>query len=167
MSDLRPIKNSPDNGIEYFSYTCSKCGQEARNTYCEPHRTVMLEKRLCYTCNHWREFEEKNFPNRDKLTIIAGAIYTPGNRTSGDFRGMAGRRFDIEYVEPSVHAGKRITTFDLWYGSEIPSDIRAKFPDTAKFLNDAERALAGDITCFNQSTGKSEPYPLPKTIGIG
>ena len=91
----------------------------------------MLARRLCWDCNYWHEFEAKLELEHAKMTIIDGHVYGPGNRTSGEFRGMAGRRFDIEYIEPSVHAGKRITTFDLWSGSTLPETLKARFPAIA------------------------------------
>jgi hypothetical protein len=99
-----------------------------------------------------------------KMTIIDGHVYTPGNRTTGSFRGMAGRRFDIEYIAPSVYAGQKITTFDLWSGSTLIKVLRARFPDTAKFLGDAEKTKAGETVCWNESDGKNDPYPLPSSL---
>lgn len=154
-------------GDEYYLYTCSKCGKEARNTYCEPNRSRMLANRHCYSCDYWVEQEQRIERDYASMTIIGGHIYSPGNRTSGQFRGMAGRRFDIEYVEPSKFAGKRITTFDLWSGSAMPDELKAKFPDTARFLGGACKAQVGETTCWNQSEHRSEPYPLPRSLGIG
>lgn len=153
-------------GKVYHRYECSKCGKEAQNTYCEPSFSQMLQHRLCYSCNHWREYDEQLSRTYTKATIIDGATYTPGNRTSGPMRGMAGRRFDIEYIEPSAHAGKRITTFDLWTGGALPDWLREKYPDTAVFLNGAERCQIGDTGCWNPSSNKTEPYPLPATAGV-
>lgn len=155
------------NGKVYHSYECSKCGKAAKNTYCEPSYSQMLEHRMCFGCNHWREFEEKLSTTHAKKTIIDGSVYTPGNRTTGEFRGMAGRRFDIEYIAPSVHAGKRITTFDLWTGGKMPDWLCEKYPDTAVFLNDAERVEFGEESaCWNPSSNASKPYPLPCEAGI-
>lgn len=151
-------------GQKYFSYACSKCGNAASNTYCEPSRSDMLKYRLCFHCNYWREEDERIARDHTKLTIINGHIYSPGNRTSGPMRGMAGRRFDIEYIEPSAYAGQRITTFDLWAVSEIPSEIRAKYADTAVFLNGAERCQVGETGCWNPSDNKTEPYQLPSGL---
>jgi hypothetical protein len=104
------------------------------------------------------------------MTIIEGHVYGPGNRTTGEMRGMAGRRFDIEYIEPSANAGKRITTFDLWSGSTLPDRLRERFPDTARFLGGAEKVELGEnahITrCWNPSSAKTEPYPLPKKLDL-
>lgn len=149
-------------GEWYYSYKCRRCGKDATNRCAEPYGSRMLEARMCFECDYWDNFEKYEKP----VTIINHHVYSPGNRTSGDFRGMGGRRFDIEYLENSKHAGKRITTFDLWSGSTIPEKLWVKFPDTARFLGDATRAQVGEITCWNPSDGKSEPYPLPCQAGI-
>ena len=168
MANVRPFENSFKSDVEYHQFECDKCGETAQNTFSEPTRTHMLEHQLCFMCNYWREFEAKLEKDHPLMTIIGGHVYGPGNRTSGSFRGMAGRRFDIEYIEPSKHAGSRITTFDLWSGSTMPEDLQAKYADTAKFLNGAERAdLQGEIkTCWNPSDGQSDPYPLPRTLDL-
>lgn len=104
--------------------------------------------------------------NHSSLTIIEGRLYSPGNRTTGNFRGMAGRRFDIEYLENSIYSGKKITTWDLWAGSELTPDMRTRYADTAKFLNGAGYGQVGSKGCWNSSEGSQEPYPLPREIGI-
>lgn len=165
--DIRPIDcPGAHNGVQYFAYKCAKCGKDARNTYSEPYRTRMLEKRHCFTCDYWEEFEARLTKDHASMTIIDGHVYSPGNRTSGSFRGMAGRRFDIEYFEPSKYAGKKITTFDLWSGSTMPDELKARFPDTARFLGGAERAQVGETTCWDHTRTRDEPYPLPASIGI-
>lgn len=163
-ADLTPLPVLRKGAEQYFSYACRQCGKPATNSYSEPYRTRLLESRRCFSCDHWNEFATK--AKIEDLTIIEGHIYGPGNRTSGSLRGMAGRRFDIEYIAPSRHAGKRITTFDLWSGGTMPDAIRAQFPDTAKFLNGAERAQVGETTCWDGSSNKAEPYPLPSSLGI-
>lgn len=115
---------------------------------------LMRDKSYCFRCAHWEETAQSLVGRR---TVITGHLYSPGNRTSGSFLGMAGRRFDIEYLAD----GHRITTFDLWNGGCIPDHFRDRFPDTAKFLNGAERAEVGDITCWNPSSNKTPTYPLP------
>jgi hypothetical protein len=151
---------------EYQEFTCRKCGKHARNSYSEPTKTNMLERKLCFTCNYWEDRKVEFVGEHRKMTIIDGHVYSPGNRTSGSFRGMAGRRFDIEYIAPSIYASQRITTFDLWSGSTMPEELQALFPDTAIFLNGAERVtLTGDIqTCWSPSSNKTEAYPLPQTL---
>lgn len=161
----RAIEVTFKTDVQYHEFECVECGETARNTYCEPGRTQMLERLLCFTCNYWREEEERIRRDHKHMTIIGGHIYGPGDRTTGSFRGMAGRRFDIEYIEPSVYAGKRITTFDLWSGSAMPEKLVAEFPDTARFLGGAEKAQVGETTCWNPTDEKSDPYPLPRSLG--
>lgn len=172
----------------YHQFDCVQCGEkDVQNTYSEPHRSGMLNNQMCFTCDYWRTEDDKMSANDfwKKMTIIAGCVYSPGNRTEGSFRGMAGRRFDIEYIGDSHYAGKRITTFDLWAGSKIPERYRAKYPDTAKFLNGAERVETKYVnretgepvaekdlppgtqtTYWAPSDNKTEPYPLPRSIGL-
>jgi hypothetical protein len=166
MSDVenlfRPYKLPFKDSIEYVEFECAQCGETARNTYCEPSRSQMKSRRLCFHCNYWKVFEDEN--DVAKMTIISGHVYSPGNRTSGALLGMAGRRFDIEYIAPSIYAGQRCTTFDLWSGSDIPEHLLPKFPDTARFLGGTEKADASGITCWNPSDRKAEPYPLPRAL---
>lgn len=164
MAGLTPIETTWKSDKTYYRYTCVKCGGEGRNTYSEPSYSQMMERRLCWHCNFWLEEEKRYEKEHRKMTIIDGHVYGPGNRTTGPMRGMAGRRFDIEYIEPSIYAGQRVTTFDLWSGSTMPDHLRARFPDTARFLGGAERAQVGETTCWNPSDHKSEPYPLPNTL---
>lgn len=167
VSEPRQIEvNFNSNGVQYHEYECAKCGKTARNTYSEPSRSNMLERRLCWDCNYWHDFEKKLANKHTEMTIIEGHVYTPGNRTSGRMRGMAGRRFDIEYVEPSIYAGQRITTFDLWSGSQLPPNLAEQFPDTARFLGDGKKVeMDGEIKrCWNPSSSTAEPYQLPSAL---
>lgn len=160
----RPIVTNFKSDVQYHEFSCVECGELVRNTFCEPHRTQMLDLRLCYMCNYWREEEKRLEREHLTLTIIGGHIYGPGNRTSGVGRGMAGRRFDIEYIEPSAYAGQRVTTFDLWSGSALPEKLRGRFADTARFLGGAHKAQVGETTCWNGSERRADPYPLPQTL---
>lgn len=157
--DLTALPKRPHSDEQYFSYACSSCGKAANNCYSEPISVRMLADRHCFSCDYWQQFEKNSDPSR--MTVIDGYTYTPGNRTSGPMRGMAGRRFDIEYFGNSVFSGQKTTTFDLWAGSEIPAHLREKFPDNAKFLGNAYQASEGGIKCWNASDNKSEPFPLP------
>lgn len=161
---ITPLEVTFKSDKPYFKYTCVKCGNEGRNTYSEPSYTQMMERRLCWNCNYWVEEEKRYEKDHRSMTIIDGHVYRPGNRTTGSMRGMAGRRFDIEYIEPSLYAGQRITTFDLWSGSTMPSHLRDKFPDTARFLDGAERVQVGETTCWNHSSRSGVPYPLPSSL---
>jgi hypothetical protein len=127
----------------------------------------MVERGLCFYCNYDVDLAEQVARDHSRLTIIDGHLYTPGNATTGEFRGMAGRRFDIEYIEPSVWAGHKITTFDLWSGPTMPDELRAKYSDTARFLNGAHKAQIGDTTCWNDSDYRAVRFPLPNALPGG
>lgn len=156
---------------DYITITCCRCGEVGENSYSEPYASQMVERQMCFTCSHWTDYDiDLTKGKHSRETIIDGSVYGPGNRTSGSFRGMAGRRFDIEYIGTSAWAGKRITTFDLWSSGQMPDWLRAKWPDTARFLNGAERAEfpPGGLyeAAWNSSNTRNEPYPLPREICV-
>ena len=166
MTDITPLPRRRESDTQCYSYVCSSCGKDATNSYMEPHGSRMLAARHCFYCDLAVEREERLKRDHARMTIIDGRIYGPGNRTSGSFRGMAGRRFDIEFLAPSKHEGKRITTFDLWAGETLTPSQREQFPDTARFLDGARQAQVGETTCWNGSDGKTEPYPLPHSLDL-
>lgn len=142
------------NAVHRSSAPCTCCGKEGYWTsyMAGPEKARIDRDGVCFGCAFWSVRADLGCE-----TVIDGAIYSPGNRTSGPMRGMAGRRFDIEYIA----SGKRITTFDLWSGGVVPERWRHRFPDTARFLNGAERAQVGETTCWDASSSASPPYPLP------
>jgi hypothetical protein len=124
----------------------------------------LLESRRCFICDHKAELLKQLSDAHPSMTVISGRIYTPGNRTSGAFRGMAGRRFDIEYIAPSAYAGQKITTFDLWAGGKIPAQARDQYPDTARFLNGAGFEVIGETGYWDASHRKSERFLSPSSL---
>ena len=143
MSDQRRVSVTP----------CASCGEEGYSlAYIDgPNLRRMLADGVCFSCAFWRIRCDKG-PG----TVINGVDYGPGSRTSGEMRGMAGRRFDIEYF-----SGQRITTFDLWSGGQVPERFRERLPDTARFLNGAHEAMAGGGLCWNPSERQAPVFPLP------
>jgi hypothetical protein len=131
------------NAVERSRTPCAICGTIGFSTSYSKcaEKTRMDRDGLCFGCAFWELRAEKGCP-----TVIDGCTYTPGTRTSGEFRGCGGRRFDIEYFD-----GRRVTTFDLWVGGVIPERWRNRIPDTARFLNGAERVQVGDTICFQES----------------
>lgn len=162
-------ENTASSNNPLFGFDCTKCGKHASTSFIKEVSEKMVARGLCYYCNYDVDLAERVARDHTHMTIIDGHIYGPGSKTTGSFRGMAGRRFDIEYIEPSIWAGRKITTFDLWSGSTLPDDLRAKFPDTARFLNGAEKvSLSGPTkTAWESSDHRNEPYPLPNTLPNG
>lgn len=136
-----------------MSKTCSMCRDEIDRW--DEKRECFKDHGLCFGCNFWRERVDQV---EETTAIIDGYWYAPGNRTEGKFRGMAGRRFDIEYFD-----GRKCTCYDLWSGGDIPEHFREQLPDNARFRQ-AERVKVGETTCFNPTPGKLEPWPLPKDM---
>lgn len=128
---------------------CKDCGAVGYSTSyietCEEKKVIDTEG-VCFICAFWRVRIAKKHD-----TVIAGYIYSVGNRPNGGrTNGMAGRRFDIEYFD-----GRTVTTYDLWAGSEVPERYRAQIPDTARFVGGAERVKVGETVCWNPSREKS------------
>lgn len=164
-------ENTGASLLPIFGFTCTKCGKHAATTFVSWVAEKMVARGLCFYCNYDVDLAEQVAKDHANLTIIDGHLYTPGNRTTGEWRGMAGRRFDIEYLEPSIWAGHKITTFDLWSGATMPDDLRAKYPDTARFLNGAEKVTIKNnpdyTAAWEPSRRNGEPFPLPQTLPNG
>lgn len=132
---------------------CKDCGavgySTAFMTNC-PEKALIDSEGVCYTCAYWRV---RVLCKHD--TVIAGRIYSIGNiklPPNSPHSGMAGRRFDIEYFD-----GRRVTTHDLWSGSEIPERYRSQIPDTARFLGGAGFVKLGDGGAWNPSRPPAAP----------
>lgn len=143
---------------------CTSCGEEGYPTSFSncAEKKKMDEAEVCFTCAFWLNKIDMVKASKGRITIIEGGWYSPGNGLPPErFLGMAGRRFDIEYLADE----HRITTFDLWSGGKIPEHFKEQLPDTAKFLNGAERAdfPKGSLyeAAWNPSDGKTECYPMP------
>lgn len=140
------------------SAPCKICeASDFHGNYASDIGERMKRDGICFTCAFWEMRAEAGCP-----TVIDNCVYSPGNNTNensrADFRGCAGRRFDIEYLDD----GQKITTFDLWVGGVVPERWRERIPNTAKFLSGAERVMVGGGACFNDSRTSAPPYPLPK-----
>ena len=139
---------------EYPAIRCVACGRIEADYYTSRMRDLLIEHQLCFSCNHWREVVES-----DPKTVINNHVYTPGERRSGSFRGMAGRRFDIRYKN-----NLKITTFDLWSGGDVPHYWQDKIPNTAEFVS-GRKAVVGGTTCWNSSSFRGQEFNSPKVLG--
>jgi hypothetical protein len=130
--------------IQAAPLVCAHCGAAGYSTAfgrC-PEKRRMDELGVCFRCAMWSIRAEETHG-----TVIGGRVYSVGNRPKGaPLAGMAGRRFDIEYFD-----GRRVTTYDLWAGDEVPERYREKIPNTACFLGGAGAVKVGDTTCWQPS----------------
>lgn len=131
---------------------CRDCGAV---NYSVSFMPTCAEKKLidsegvCFSCAFWLVQVEKKHE-----TVIDGRIYSVGDvkkPPNQPHSGMAGRRFDIEYFD-----GRRVTTHDLWSGSEVPARLRGRIPDTARFLGGAGFVRIGDGGAWNPSRATGE-----------
>lgn len=117
-----------------------------------PEKKLIDSDGVCFHCAYWRVRI-----TRKHDTVIAGRVYSIGDvrkPPNSPHAGMAGRRFDIEYFD-----GRRVTTHDLWGGSEVPERYRHVIPDTARFINGAEAVKVGETTCWNPSRAATGAKP--------
>ena len=118
---------------------CPGCGETGFWTrYGGSEGARMARTGECFTCAFW-----EIRATRGCETVIDGWTYYPGNRDrpwsdGGAGHGMSGRRFEIEYFD-----GRRIVTYDLWSGGEVPKRFRHRFSDTARFVGGASREKVG------------------------
>lgn len=122
---------------------CPVCsGQHNGGSYTGSEAKTAIELGSCWNCGFW-----ENRARGKNDVVIDGYTYSigPENSTS-KFRGMAGRKFIIEFLD-----GRTVTTTNLWAGGEVPKYFRSRIPNTAKFSGGAERSNVGGITCWNAS----------------
>ncbi|MBB5509599.1 hypothetical protein [Paraburkholderia atlantica] len=108
---------------------CKQCGAIESSSYCEPYKTQIIERGLCYHCNSWTNEIAKDDPKR---LVIDGHIYGDGgnqpNASRKDFLGFGGHVWTIE------RDGKVWQTNNLWSGSTVPAEYRDRMPDNARFV---------------------------------
>lgn len=146
-----PRKKSADDRL------CGLCGKKAKAKESpharSRHQREAVCKGWCWECGFWSIRSQEK-----KQTIIDGFSYAPGHRIAGSYRGMGGRRFDIEYFD-----GQRCTTYDLWAGGVVPEHFRHLMPDNARFRSGG-RTRVGETSCFVHSDESLDPWPHPRHL---
>lgn len=123
---------------------CPMCGDACdAGSYMKCRESdLMRETGYCFGCALW-ELRART----GQALVIEGNVYGLGGNTKpGQFNGMGGRWFDIEYFD-----GKQVRTCDLWSGGQIPERFRDRIPDTARFLDGAGFKRIGDGGAWNAS----------------
>lgn len=120
-AELREYCKLPD-------WKCCKCGGEVTLTYYGYER--MIEHKMCFHCDHFREQKELMLTNPNKM-VINGGIYTIVPESKGGFKGYGGRLFRIrKFGQEQV-----LVTTNLWHQGDVPKVWREEMPDTAEFIN--------------------------------
>ena len=115
---------------EYPIVQCRICGKSDRACYCEPTKTNMVERSLCFNCLFWQEYvERKDDPSHIRVDGSYYVVAPENDRASLSMRGFGGSRFRIRLSD-----GKVITTTNLWHQGTIPEHFRSQLPDNAVFI---------------------------------
>lgn len=107
---------------------CRECGLIFSTTFCDPTKTEMLTRNICFRCNFWREyFESKDNPRHARIN---GRHYcvSPRNDKDTQWNGFGGRETTIRFLD-----GRVVSTNNLWHQGEIPAIWRERLPDNAEF----------------------------------
>lgn len=119
--ELRKYTNLPD-------WKCSKCGGEVTLTY--SNNDKLIEHKMCFSCNHFREQAEKLKTDVNKF-VINNHVYTVyPDAPNAPFKGFGGREFKIR----PFGSNDILVTHNLWSQGEVPAVWRNELPDTAEFV---------------------------------
>lgn len=110
---------------------CRVCGSQIdhEDYICGPE---MIERQLCFTCNHWQNQLEADKERGDyKWAVIDGGHYVIEDEDDSDpFRGFGGRKFIIIFEDGTI-----VRTTNLWFQGHIPPEWKEQFPNNATFAN--------------------------------
>lgn len=107
---------------------CRLCGKSQEACYCEPTKTNMVERSLCFTCLFWQGYvKRKDDPSRVR---IDGKHYVVAPEHGNEFfRGFGGSLFRIRLADGTV-----INTTNLWHQGTIPEHFRSQLQNNAEFV---------------------------------
>jgi hypothetical protein len=113
---------------------CQECGDEIDFRF--SNYRELQERRVCFSCNFWLK-RVTELQSGDKRYLSLGGVFhsvaTFGflNRGNPEWRGYAGRRWRITYLD-----GSEETTDDLWCRGRIPDRFKDRLKDNIKSLKE-------------------------------
>ncbi len=126
------FKHNKEFFLKQKFFRCIICGRPETANYIEPTKKTLLEKYICFTCNHWAEMCEG--VKTGERFIINGNCYTPCKETGPmAFRGHGGSKFYIK-VNAGPKAGQLIASTNLWHKGNVTKWWRDSLQDNAEFL---------------------------------
>lgn len=106
---------------------CICCGGYVSTTFAEPVKTDLIEKNMCFSCNHWDKiYIDLDNPNR---FIINGISYKHVNQDTC-FKGFGGSHFKIR----RYNSGEITESRNLWCQGSVPVHLRDKIKNNACFI---------------------------------
>lgn len=125
---------------------CAECGKMDRpprtDRYKDEIDIAQAKHACCRECAYWFACID----SVPAMLVIDGRVYAVGREDARGMRGFGGRRFDIEYLD-----GRRVSSTNLWNGSQVSERFRSRLPDNARFLGGAGAVQVGDTTCWESS----------------
>lgn len=119
---------------------CRECNGLINHHWIEPTRSRLIEKKLCFCCDHWTKLLSAAIDFK-RVIVNGGRHYMiepelPARDRS--FGGFGGARHVIAFLD-----GRTVTSHNLWHQGTIPERFRNRLPDNACFT----RASGGDSRC--------------------
>jgi hypothetical protein len=109
---------------------CKICGSVVSVRYCEPIKSEMTEKNICFFCHFWSGHAAKK--NNKNIARIDGHHYMISSDTDRGFQGFGGRKFTIRFND-----GREVVTRNLWSQGDIPEHFKEQLPDNAVFVHES------------------------------
>jgi hypothetical protein len=107
---------------------CTECGSPIQTNYYEPTKTRLIEKNVCFSCDHWLgKIDIKDNPRTVRVNNTH--YYIEDDAPNAPFQGFGGQKFVILFDD-----GRKVVTRNLWCQGNIPSRFRDRLPDNARFL---------------------------------
>jgi hypothetical protein len=123
------------------SLFCVECGDRELLKWMDVEKKKLIEKQLCFSCNHWYEvledpaavFAPGEFWGDPSLHAYVIGDEDPSNR----WRGFGGRKFVLLFA-----TGARIETTNLWHSGKVPERfverVKRACPRNAVFVQDGK-----------------------------
>ena len=112
---------------EILNEVCSCCGGFIKARFTEPVRTKLIEKKLCFSCNHWDEIYQ-DIDNPDRFIIDGDSYHNVKKDTC--FKGFGGSLFKIK----RYNTNEIIETRNLWHQGKVSIHLIDKIKNNACFL---------------------------------
>ena len=116
---------------------CKVCSGPVSLAYMEPTKTQLRTRQLCFSCNFWTEYLDKQ--NRPNHVIVASAyddkahdhfVIGPETNSTIAMKGHGGRKFIIRFKD-----GREVTTTNLWSQGTIPDRFKDRFKVNAEIIS--------------------------------
>ncbi len=114
---------------------CNECGaMDYSVNYSGGFREKLLERGICFSCNHWREWIERAERGDARIVRVGNVHYHIGDEKPDSprhCRGFDGARWVVRFPD-----GRQVTSTNLWCQGNIPEHFQGRLPDNAEFVQE-------------------------------